>query len=327
MSDPVVPGGYIKPRRAPSDPAHDRRDRATHAGRLALFALAVIGGLAGFYVLWLHLTTDPLADARAYFDAAHRLNAGLPLYPPTADTNAAEFYRYPPLLAIILRPFALLPYEYFAILWEAVLAALFVATIKRLGGGRRTWLALGILGIPIGWTLGIAQAQVIVTYLMAVGQPWSIALGGQLKLFPILVAVWWLGRRDWQAVGAVVGWTLILVLAQAFLEPAGSRAFLGIVGPDQVGDVRNISPWAISPILWAVLAATGAVAAVLLAPTRWGWPAAVALATLTSPRLLVYMLMGLLAAVREPDPPAGEGQGAPSGSAPDDAASLVRSAR
>ena len=37
-----------------------------------------------------------------------------------------------------------------------------------------------------------------------------------------------------------------------------------------------------------------------LARTRYGWAAAVALGTLSPPRLLVYMLTGLLAAVREP---------------------------
>lgn len=312
MSDPSdtgsTAGGYIPPGKAPPPPGAPagRRAVAEHAGRLVLFALALIGGLAGAYVLWLHLTTDPLADARAYYNAAHRLNVGTPLYPATADPDAAEFYRYPPLLAIILRPFALLPYSLFAVLWEATIVVAFAATVRRLGGGGRTWIAIGLLGIPIGWAVGVGQAQVFVTYLLAVGQPWAIALGGQLKLFPALIVLWWLGRRDWQAVGAFVGWTLILVLAQVILEPNDSRAFLGILTPDQVGNVRNISPYAISPLLWAVLASAGAVGTVLLAPTRWGWPVAVALATLASPRLLVYMLTGLIAAVREPGPATGE---------------------
>ena len=37
----------------------------------------------------LHLTSDPLADVRAYDDAGSRLNADLPLYPADADPNAA----------------------------------------------------------------------------------------------------------------------------------------------------------------------------------------------------------------------------------------------
>ena len=320
-------GTYIQPGKTPAAPdgSRDRRALALRAGRLALFALAVIGGLAGVYELWIHLMSDPIADARAYYDAATRLNHGQALYPATADPNVADFFRYPPLLAVVLRPAALLPYSWFALLWEAAMVVALWATIRQLGGGRRTWIAVGLLGIPIGWAIGIGQAQVLVTYLMAVGQPWSIALGGQLKLFPILVAVWWLGRRDWQAVGAVVGWTLILVLAEVVLEPTGSRAFLGIIGPDQVGNVRNISPYAVSPLLWAGLALAGAVAAVLLAPTKWGWPAAVALATLAPPRLLVYMLMSLLAATREPLPKGDRLSG--DGGVPDAAEAYVASAR
>ena len=320
-------GGYIPPGKAPPPPGAPTGSRATmiHAGRLAIFAIAVLSGLAGLWVLWLHLMTDAVGDARAYYDAASRLNAGGPLYPAGADPNAADFFRYPPLLAIVLRPFALLPYSLFAILWEVMIVVFLGATISRLGGGGRTWIAVGLLGIPIGWAVGIGQAQIVVTYLMAVGQPWAIAFAGQLKLFPILVAIWWLGRRDWQAVGAVVGWTLILVLFEAFLEPAGSRAFLGTLNPDQVGNVRNLSPFAISPVLWAVLAVAGAVGTVLVAPTRWGWPAAVALATLAAPRLLVYMLTSLLAVVREPDQP-GDGTDA-TDQVPDAAEALVRSFR
>ena len=157
--------------------------------------------------------------------------------------------------------------------------------------------------MPIGWAIGVAQAHVPLTLLLAIGQPWSIALAANMKLFPVLVAVWWLGRRQYQAVGALVGWLLLLALLQWLVEPDGSVAFFSALGLDQTAGVRNLSPYAISPVLWAVLAAAGGIAALLLAPTRWGWPAAVALATLATPRLLLYMLMGLLAAVREPDPP------------------------
>jgi hypothetical protein len=273
---------------------------------LLLFALAVFGGLAGLGVLWIHLTTDPLADARAYYEAAARLNDGLPLYPAGADSNAAEFYRYPPLLAIVLRPLALLPYHVFALLWECVVVASLVVLVRRLRLTGRVWLALGLLGIPIGWAVAIAQAHVPMTLLMAVGQPWSIALATNLKLFPVLVAVWWIGRRQYQAVGALVGWLILLAFIQWIVAPDDSVAYFGAISLDQTTGVRNISPFAISSWLWAALGVAGAVGALFLAPTRWGWAAAIALATLATPRLLVYMLTGLLAAVREPDPPRGE---------------------
>src|SRR4026209_2877750 len=103
------------------------------AGRLAAFdtpnvrrvlaGAAVLGLALGTQTLVLHLSTDPLADVHAYYDAGARLNAGLPLYEQPATTNDNEFYRYPPLLAIAFRPLALLPFEVAAGIWEAFLVA------------------------------------------------------------------------------------------------------------------------------------------------------------------------------------------------------------
>src|SRR4029079_4566835 len=114
-----------------------------------------------------------------------RLNAGLPLYDQPASTDDAAFYRYPPLLAIVFRPLALLPFPAAAAIWMAALVAALGLTIVRLGLGRRgTWLVLGMLALPTGWSLVIGQAQVVVTLLMALGAPWAIALAANLKLFP-----------------------------------------------------------------------------------------------------------------------------------------------
>ncbi|MEW5991545.1 MAG: glycosyltransferase 87 family protein [Chloroflexota bacterium] len=317
------PGGYLKPHQAAPTSTGARLRRM---GWWVLYTLAAIGGVLGLGMLWFHLTTDPLADVRAYYDAATRLNEGQPLYAAAGDATTPTYYFYPPLLAILMRPFAaVMPYHVFAVGWAAVVAASFVALLRRLGANRNAFVALGLLGMPIGWALAIAQAHVPMTLLMAIGQPWSIALATNLKLFPVLVAVWWLGRRQYQAVGALIGWLILLAFGQWLLEPAGATAFFGAVGLDETAGVRNISPYAISPILWAVLAVAGAVGALFLAPTRWGWAAAIALATLATPRLIIYMLTGLLAAVREPDPPRGEG---PYDLPPPDAAEVyVSSAR
>jgi len=326
MSAPTAstppPGGYLKPHRGPAPPTNERLRRM---GWWVLYALAAIGGILGLGMLWFHLTTDPLADVRAYYDAATRLNVGAPLYAAAGDATTPTYYFYPPMLAIAMRPFAaVMPYHVFAIGWEAVVVASFVALLQRLGANRRTFVALGLLGMPIGWALGVAQAHVPMTLLMAIGQPWSIALATNVKLFPVLVAVWWLGRRQYQAVGALIGWLALLAFLQWIIEPDGSGAFFDAVGLDETAGVRNISPFAISFWLWIVLAVAGAVGALFLAPTRWGWAAAVALATLATPRLLVYMLTGLLAAVREPDPPTGDGSG---DRVPDAAEIYVSSAR
>ena len=109
-----------------------------------------MGTLAGLQTLWLHLASDPLADVRAYYDAASRLNVGDPLYPLTQDVNDSTAYFYPPLFAMLFRPLALLPFPAAAAIWEAMVIASFVATLWLLGVRRReVWYAVGVLGLPI----------------------------------------------------------------------------------------------------------------------------------------------------------------------------------
>ncbi|HEX8026660.1 MAG TPA: glycosyltransferase 87 family protein [Candidatus Limnocylindrales bacterium] len=301
----------------------ERYPRAIHAARLLFFALALIGGLLGLWDLWLHLTSDPISDARAYSEAASRLNHGLPLYPPNIDPSTNQAYLYPPLLAILLRPLALLPYYVFALTWEILVVGTFLLTIRQLGGGFRTYVAIGILGIPFGWALSVGQAHVPMTLLLAIGQPWSIAFAANIKIFPALIALWWIGRRDYQSFIAFVGYSFLFGIVQLVLDPEGTFAFLkGSVGLGQIGQVRNFSPyvWA-SPLAWSALVLTGILVTVGLARTRYGWAAAVVLSTLSPPRLLVYMLTGLLAAVREPRVSMGPVE------APDAASAYVASAR
>jgi hypothetical protein len=269
---------------------------------LGLFTLAVVGAVAGVYMFWFHLTTDPLADVQAYYGAAARLNAGLPLYPAGADTNVAEFYRYPPLLAILFRPLALLPFEAAAAIWEVLVIASLVATVWWIGLRRReTWLALGMLAFPIAWCVTIGQAQVPLTLLTAIGAPWSIALAAHIKLFPALVALWWIGRRDWRRLGVFAAWTAGLGLVQLVLAPQATLDFLASLTLEQVGAVRNISPYAVSPLLWGALVLAGVGVVLRLAPTRWGWAAAVILSVVATPRLLTYMFMTFLGTLRAPD--------------------------
>lgn len=280
----------MAPMRALSVPAPQR---VVH---LALVFLAGLGVLIGLQVALIHLQTDPLADVRAYYDAGARLNAGQPLYDQAATTNEAEFYRYPPLFAIAFRPLAALPYPVAAAIWQAVVLASFLAILWRLGASSRTFILVGLLGLPIGWALTIGQAHVPMTLLLLIGSPLTVALAANLKILPALVALYWIGRRDWRSLGRFAAWCALLGVLQLALEPGATLAFPGVFTLEQVGQVRSWSPYAISPWLWLVLVVVGAVACLRLAPTRWGWSAAVAFSVLASPRLLLYQLMALLAA-------------------------------
>jgi hypothetical protein len=269
---------------------------------LGLFALAVVGTLAGIYVLWLHVTTDPLNDVQAYYWAAGRLNAGLPLYPPDQSVSTPLGYPYPPLLAILFRPLALLPFDAAAAIWEVVVVGSFAATVWLMGPRRKeTWLALGILALPIAWCLVIGQAQVVLTLFTAIGAPWSIALAANIKLFPAAVALFWVGRRDWKRLGAFITTLAGLALLQLVLAPQATMDYVTAITLKQVGAVTNLSPYAVSPLLWAALVIAGVGVVLRLAPTRWGWPAAVILSVVATPRLLVYMFMAFVAVLTPPD--------------------------
>jgi Glycosyltransferase family 87 len=275
---------------------------ATRRVQYVLIAAAILGLIIGLDTVVVHVTLDPFADVHAYYDAGARLNAGQPLYGQAATTDDAAFYRYPPLLAIAFRPLATLSFETASAIWEGVLLAAFALTIVRLGVRRRsTWLLLGWLAAPMGWSLAIGQAQVLVTLLLTIGSPWAVALACHLKLFPVLVAVYWAGRRDGRAILRLVAWGVGFLLLSFVLEPAGTLSYLGFPDLAQVGNVRNLSPYAVSPALWLVFAAVLVAVAWRLAPTRFGWAAAVFLSVLATPRLLMYQFSSLLAVAR-PEP-------------------------
>jgi hypothetical protein len=259
-------------------------------------AVGGLWALGGIRMFLFHITYDPFADIHVYYDAAARLNEGLPLYPPGARI-------YPPLFSILFRPLALLPFELAAAIWEAILLAAFGLTIWRLGIRRpATWWAVVVLSIGIAWTLSIGQAEALITLLLTIGSPFTVALAANIKIFPILVGVYWLARREWDQLGRLAAWTTGLIVLQLVLDPLNSLAFpgtLNVVGT-QAQASSNLSPYALSPLLWAVLVGIGAVAAFRLGPTRWGWAAAVALAVLAPPRVFSYNLMTLLACLGGP---------------------------
>jgi hypothetical protein len=275
--------------------------------RRGLRLVAVVGAgfglLLGVEELILHLSTDPLTDVHAYYEAGARLNAGLPLYLQTADPNGSYYYFYPPLLAIAFRPLAMLPFTAAALIWEAILIAATVLTFRRIGLREPVLLAACLLALPILWALAIGQAQALVTMLLAYGTPFGVALAANIKVFPGLVAIYWVGRRDWRRLGTFAGWMAALIGLQYVLEPDATLGYLAFLRLDLVANVQNLSLYAISPALFGLSVVVMALVALRLANTRWGWPAAVVLSVFATPRLLSYQWSTLLAAFRPTEPP------------------------
>jgi hypothetical protein len=97
-----------------------------------------------------------------------------------------------------------------------------------------------------------------------------------------------------------VAWGFGLAALSLILEPAGTIAFLTFPTLEQVGEVTNLSPYAISPALWAVSVVALAIAALLLARTRVGWFMALLLSVVATPRLHLYQFSSLFAIRRVP---------------------------
>lgn len=267
--------------------------------RLSVFALAVVGLLAGAWVFWMHVTGDPLADANAYYLAGKRLNEGVPLYHQPGAT-IADTYLYPPLLAILFRPLALLPREVALAIWESLIVVAFLVTMRTARHDRRVLYAAGILALPIGWAIAIGQAEVAIAALLSIGTPFTVALAGHLKIFPWLASLYWLVTGDRKRFVRFVAWVLGLLVVQIVLAPQATLTYLEFEWLQPVLGVRSVSPFAISPVLY------GAVVVLLAAALyRWrerpqAWALAVALVVLAYPRLLVYQLTTLLAAFGGP---------------------------
>ena len=282
----------------PAQPAATSFLRLSARGRrqlrwIAILA-AVVGLLLGVNTLLLHVAMDPLNDFRVYYDAGTRLNAGRPLY-DAAASDSFGLYLNPPLLAILFRPLALLPVGLAAAAWMTLVALALVAVVLRIGVRGPVLIALGCLAEPIAWSLTVGQVEPVLTLLLTVGTPASVAAAGYLKLVPWLAAGYWVVRRDVRSLARFAAWVVGIGLFQLVLEPAGTMAFLQLTWLHPAFEVRNISPFAIHPLLWVAFVALLGGLLLRYGRTRAGWPLAVALAVLAYPRLLVYQLMSLLA--------------------------------
>ena len=120
----------------------------------------------------------------------------------------------------------MLPFNVAAAIWMGIVLAAYGLTLWRIGLRRpSTWLAVGLVGVGIGWTIAIGQVESIVMLLLAIGSPWAIALAANIKLFPLLAGTYWLARRDWQALERLIAWMIGLVLLQLVLDPTNTLAF------------------------------------------------------------------------------------------------------
>lgn len=257
-------------------------------GRLArTVALGLIIGL-GIANLYWSVTAWTLSDAGAYWEAAQRLREGGELYPPVADVEASEVYRYAPWFAWLTIPFTYLPQAVAGLLWSAILvcaSALAVIPLGRQGA----WAAVAFFfPILIGISaVGNVHALIVAALVWGVerrsGPVW-IALSASLKIVPILLVLVYLGRREWGRAVATLGITGALI-APAFLYDLSGY----VTTTGEAGGLIEL------PVLFGLTVAAAMLATIALARSRHGWLAAAASAVVATPRLFVYDVTYVLA--------------------------------
>lgn len=275
-----------------------RSAAAARIGVTVLAAAMLVIGLGTAIPNW-HLT-----DLKAYLAAAELLaTGGNPFDVALVERGLPYHFHYSPWFAALFIPLTAIPVEVVRIGWSIVLlvaVALSLAPLMRRTRMRGLPLVLVMLFLL---TNLVAEGNVqplllagLVWSLERRGGPVMIGVAASLKLAPILLALVYLGRGEWRRA------ILAGVVAGVMLAPT-----LLFELPPTATDTGGTGLFTTQPILWALSALAACGATVWLARTRFAWLAATTATVLALPRLLIFDVTNLLAAVPAPprsaDPP------------------------
>jgi hypothetical protein len=239
--------------------------------------------LAGFVRILPALIRVPDSyDFAAYYVAARVLNAGEPLYDTslmiaaaTSDGQTIAFpaYIYPPFLAALLRPIAVLPFGIAKTLWFGFnLVCLFVSLwllTRLIGLSWRTLLPIGLIALVIPAiydTLLLGQVNLLLLILISgsvclssrpTSLPREIAAGLLLgiavaiKLFPIVIGFSYIVRRRFVALASMLGGMLAMLIVGIVVGngPENTFRYYTQVLPGFAGGTNNPGEQSIWPIM------------------------------------------------------------------------------
>jgi hypothetical protein len=259
---------------------------------VALYALAALALIA-----FLAPSTFVGADLAVYQRAGRDLYEHGDPYYSASEVPYVFQYRYPPLLAMLMPVLGWPP------LWYGVMAACTAFTLLMLlrSSGPAGFLPIIVLGGAWGQVLLNGNVQPALMALLCVVPLWrrtgavSLAVATMLKLHPALGVVWYLGRRDWQALRWFAAALVVLALIQAPWLPAMVEFYVAqpLASPfEQAGFGLR----AIHPLLWLGGTAAMLILAWRYADTPYGWLLATGLQLVALPRVLLANLALLLAA-------------------------------
>ena len=280
--------------RSPAEAASTVTRRRPRWARLArIVALAVIIGIGFNHVYW-SVVDWHLDDMNAYWDAGVRLRQGQPLFPPVTDVLASEVYRYSPWFAWLWAPITLLPRELVNVLWSIVLLAASVAAVVPLAR-RGAWIGVAfflpiLIGISAGGNVHALLVAALVLGVERRSGPVWIGVAASLKLFPILFALTYLGRRQWWRAAATA------LIAAVLLAPFALYDLTNYV--TTAGGAALLWDW---PVVYAVAVGASIIGALLLARTRYGWLASSVAVVIALPRSFLYDVTWVMVGAPEPN--------------------------
>src|SRR4051795_5778054 len=214
------------------------RRRASEIEWWVPLALAT-GGLIVVLIAWTAIlgaehTAGWGFDFRAYYDAALRLLAtGTPYQLETLNApfqpGPSGLYLYTPVPALLVVPLTWLGPDTATLAWLFVRLGLLVATCALMPVPH--WIKLATLGVSVIsaqflYDLNLGNVSLIVTFFAAVAwrfldKPLSgVAIAASLCVRPAMgvIWLWWIVRRQWQAVAwTVLGFAAIVLVSLPFV--------------------------------------------------------------------------------------------------------------
>lgn len=202
-------------------------------GHTIAWALIVLAWLAYLLALYVIGQSGPLGFSayEVYYDTALFLLDGAPVY----DGTSGWIYLYPPLLAQSLMPTAAIGGDVLALnLWLGVNFGALFATLYLLSRyiPRRyvklLWAA-PLVFLPVWQAFYIGQITIIMLALLALA--WAavredrpflagglLALAAWIKVFPALLVVYFMWKRDWHVLRGVLVVGLALLAVQVIVS-------------------------------------------------------------------------------------------------------------
>lgn len=256
------------------------------------FVVALIVGL-GIANLYWAATSWSQTDAAAYWQAAIRLRAGEQLYPMVQNVEASDIFRYAPWFAYAAVPFTLLPISLAGALWSLLLVAASCLAIAPLVQ-RGAWLQVAFFWPILIGISAIGNAQPLIVAALVHGLerrsgPIWVGLMASLKVVPIFLVLFYLGKGEWRR-AAVAVFVAGMLWAHAILFDLEGY----VTTSGQAGILFSL------PVLFAAVVALGTVLSLRLSisASPHARLAAATLMVLATPRFFVYDLTYLIIGIR-----------------------------